>query len=169
METVMQERWNALREALNAFHKKVQDDGHLAGQIASEIHRQFSAYINAPDNRRVRAYKVGHNPTDLNSYIEEVYPPNAVEQTPMNQWQFGLGILIGPEQFPEFVLRWPLYITVSKDAVLVMFSDKKMEIVRGPSGYDCEPLCALMYNSLVESFLMSAGSMPPTKFGFVAN
>jgi hypothetical protein len=167
-ELIMQERWNNLHQALKAFHKRVEEDGLIARQIAAEIQQQFSAYIVAPDNRRVRVYKVGHSPTELSSYVEQAYASRAVEQTPLNEWKFGLGVLIGPDQFSEFLFRWPLYITLAKESVVVNFSGKKIELIRQESSYNCETLCALMYNSLMESLSISAGSTFTTQIGLIS-
>jgi hypothetical protein len=165
----MSERWHTLVDALQAFDKKIKNDRLIVGEIAAHIQHRFAAYIKAPDNRRVRVYKLTGEPTDLRSYIEELYPANAVEQSPTNQWQFGLGILVGHDQMPEFLLRWPLFITVSKDRILVEFLDKRTELARGPKEHDYEPLCSLMYDALLEYCLVSAGSIPGVKIGFMAS
>src|SRR4051812_16869772 len=104
----MSQRWNDLCKTLEGFHRRIKDHGFVAGEFATKLRQHFAQYIGGPDNRRVRVYKVGANALEIRSYVEEPFPTHAVEQTPDNQWVFGIGIVIGPDQFPEFLLRWPL-------------------------------------------------------------
>jgi hypothetical protein len=65
------------------------------------------------------------------------------------------------------------YITLAKEAVVVnfyfyFFLGKKTELIRQESTYNCETLCALMYNSLMESLSISVGSTFTTKSGLIS-
>jgi hypothetical protein len=165
----MTDRWRDLCEALRAFYTKVQRESFIAGEIATHIGAEFSKYIAAPDTGRVRFYRFT-DPNDHRSYTEVQYGTNAVEQTPSNQWQFGLGVIVGYEGAPEFDFRWPLYITLS-DPIIVenSISNKRLELVRRGVDYDYEAICADMYDAIVASFKMSAGAIPATRFGFTSN
>jgi hypothetical protein len=147
----MTNRWKDLCEALRAFHTKVQRDSFIAGEIANHIGAEFAKYIAAPDSRRVRFYRFTH-PNDHCSYTEVQSGSNAVDQTPSNQWKFGLGVIIGYDRAPEFDFRWPLYITLSDPIIIEnSISNKKLELIRRGVDYDYEAICAKMYDAMVAS------------------
>jgi hypothetical protein len=160
----MSQRWDDLYNALKAFHKRVAEDSSLACEIARVLRHEMSKYVGAPDNERVRLYKIKGDPHQRASYFEQRAPEIAVEQTSTNHWTFGMGIVIGPDTAPEFQLAWPVCLRITSDGVIAEIYDQRTQLSRRQDGLDYQPVCELIYNLLMDNF---AASMTP-RFGFLS-